>query len=377
MAVPKLRVFSASWPGKVEPWRARFIRDLHADLAHEFETQVIAPAVHPDDPTEEQDGNLRVRRFRYRSGGKSPRQGGVGLVQSCSWMLAGRKELKKWQSEQFDGVTLVHWGLPGAFLAAPFCNPEKSPMVVWCHGSDVHRHGRGILGSFLLRRGLKSAVKVMAASAEMASELKSLHGVSDVEVLPVGIDSVFQAPAKIGRKEARLQALWVGERIESKGYGRALRGVQQAVARGVSVSLEVIGEGPLTGFRDYIPTLRGSVDSAGVREAMDRADLLLLPSHGEGTPLVIQEARSRNLPVAATPVGGIPDLFEAENGWFPLNAKSETDLESEICDLLALLENQPEILQKCRQDLENSSIPIQYRCNNTDRLTEIFREVSS
>ncbi len=376
MSVPTLRVFSASWPGKVEPWRARFIRDLHKDLSQDFETSVLAPAIHQEDPLEEQDGDLKIRRFRYRSGGKSPRQGGAGIVESVSWMLSGRRALQQWKMDQRNSVTLVHWGVPGAFLAAPFCDEINNPMVVWCHGSDVHNHGRGFWGSFLLRRGLKSATRVLAASAELADELKRKHGVPAVEVLPVGIDATFQSPAIVGRRSAGLQILWVGERVESKGYGRALRGVQRAAEKGVSVSMEVIGDGPLKGVGNFTPNLRGVIDSRGVREAMDQADLLLLPSHGEGTPLVVQEAKARNLPVVATPVGGIPAMFEGDQGWFALNSSGETELEAEICDLLSMLERDADALAQRRQQLAESSIPVQYRRQSADRLTEIIQELS-
>lgn len=375
MSVPSLRVFSASWPGKIEPWRARFIRDLHLDLSRQFDTEVIAPAIHPEDPLEEQDEGIRIRRFQYRSGGKSPRQGGLGLVQSCSWLLAGRKALRSWNETSEKGVTLVHWGVPGAFLAAPNCHAENNPLVVWCHGSDVHSHGRRFPGSFLLRKGLKSAQRILAASREMADELQQHHGVGEVEVLPVGIDEAFQAPATVGRNGSGLQVLWVGERIESKGYGRTLRGVQQARDRGVSLTLEVIGEGPMTGWGDFTPRLSGQKDSRGVREAMDRADLLLLPSHGEGTPLVIQEAKARKLPVAATAVGGIPDLYDQQQGWFSLEPGEDSAVESEICNLLLELDQNPQQLIEKRKQLDQPAVPVLFRQQSSQRLAEILQEV--
>ena len=63
MTRPGLRVLTASWPGKKEPWRARFIRDLHLDLAADFDTELIAPQVHREDLLEEQDGPFRSGVF--------------------------------------------------------------------------------------------------------------------------------------------------------------------------------------------------------------------------------------------------------------------------------------------------------------------------
>lgn len=375
MSVPSLRVFSASWPGRAEPWRARFIRDLHVDLSGDFETEVIAPAIHREDPLEEQVGGIQIHRFRYLSGGKAPRQGGLGLLQSCSWMLAGRRALRRWRRSPGQGVTLVHWGVPGAYLAASTCDTESHPLVVWCHGSDVHTHGRRFPGSFLLKKGLKSARRVLAASQQMADELKRVHGVEEVEVLPMGIDETFRVPATVGRGASGLKLLWVGERIESKGYGRTLRAVQKAQEQGISLSLEVIGEGPMEGWNGYTPKILGHQDPRGVREAMDRADLLLLPSHGEGTPLVLQEAKARQLPVAATTVGGIPDLFEESRGWFPLSAAEDPVVEGEIVDLLSRIDQNGELLNEKRQELRVSRIPVTFRQDSSRRLAEILQEV--
>ena len=55
-----------------------------------------------------------------------------------------------------------------------------------------------------------------------------------------------------------------------------------------------------------------------IRAAMARSHLLLLPSRGEGTPLVVQEAIAMRLPVLATAVGGIPALYRSRRGWISL-----------------------------------------------------------
>ena len=52
------------------------------------------------------------------------------------------------------------------------------------------------------------------------------------------------------------------------------------------------------GYRDDVPDL------------LQAADLFVLPSHSEGTPLSILEAMAARCAVVATNVGGIPEIVE-------------------------------------------------------------------
>jgi glycosyltransferase involved in cell wall biosynthesis len=53
----------------------------------------------------------------------------------------------------------------------------------------------------------------------------------------------------------------------------------------------------------------GQVDRDGVRRALDRGRLFVLPSLTEGLPRALLEAMARRLPCVATNVGGIPELL--------------------------------------------------------------------
>lgn len=376
MSRPVLRVLTASWPGKKESWRARFIRDLHLDLAADFDTDLIAPQIHREDHLEEQDGPIQVRRFRYRSGGKSPRNQGVGPLSALSWLISAYRESLKWKKNSVPTVVLAHWAVPAALIALQSANRLGCPLVVWCHGSDVHRYGRTPLGAKLLQMGLRSADRVLAVSEPMARELKDRHGVDRVSVLPVGIDPEFVTQSPSGGPSYPLKLLWVGERIASKGYHRMLVAVDKARREGVPLSLEVIGGGGDESLAlEAGNQIRGPQSPAEILNAMDRSHLLLLPSMGEGTPLVVQEAIARGLPVASTPVGGISDLFPSGAGWFVLEGSSDEQISTSLARLIVDLSGDETILTRSRGALLKRDTTIFSRRRSTEELRKIVSEV--
>ncbi len=373
---PVLRVLTASWPGQREPWRARFIRDLHIELAQHFDTQVIAPRIHEEDLTVEQDGPIDVRRFSYRSGGRSPRQGGAGPIAAFSWWRSIRREARRWKPLDTPAVILTHWAVPAAPVARHNASRLHCPYIVWCHGSDVHRHGRTRIGAHLLRRGLSAADRVLASSEPMARELRDRHHIEGVDVLPVGIDPTFIETPSVESPALPLKLLYVGERIESKGYLRVLHAVEDARLQGAKLSLEVIGEGPLSTIDSHHEVvLRGALTAAGVLEAMDRSHLLLLPSRGEGTPLVIQESMARGLPVAATAVGGVPDLFGEGGGWYPIDGTSDAEVRTSLSRLIQELSLDGTSLSEAKMALQKQDTARFSRRLCGENLRKIITEV--
>jgi glycosyltransferase involved in cell wall biosynthesis len=85
--------------------------------------------------------------------------------------------------------------------------------------------------------------------------------------------------------------------------------------------------------------IEDSVVFAGVRTDMPAiyraADLVLLPStHGENLPTVLIEASACGRPVAASRIGGIPDIVAEDVTGLLFDANSERDLADQVCRLL-------------------------------------------
>jgi phosphatidylinositol alpha-1,6-mannosyltransferase len=104
-----------------------------------------------------------------------------------------------------------------------------------------------------------------------------------------GTDVLLDAFASIRQSSGRIRLLIVGGGALLPAYR------ERARALGVADDVEFLGQ----------------VDRDGVRRALDRAQLFVLPSLTEGLPRALLEAMARRLPCVATHVGGIPEILPA------------------------------------------------------------------
>jgi len=101
--------------------------------------------------------------------------------------------------------------------------------------------------------------------------------------------------AALGLPEAGKIAVFVGRFVQKKGLGV----IRALAARHPDVHFAMAGSGPISPADWGLPNIRllGTLKPADIGELFRAADILLLPSVGEGYPLVIQEAMACGLPV--------------------------------------------------------------------------------
>jgi glycosyltransferase involved in cell wall biosynthesis len=120
--------------------------------------------------------------------------------------------------------------------------------------------------------------------------------------------------------------LCLGSIHPRKNQMMLLRALPELAARRPDVVVRLAGavadEGYARSLRDFVREqgLEERVQFLGwrddVAELMAGADVLVLPSVGEGVPQTVREALYAELPVVATPVGGIPAaVLEGETGF--------------------------------------------------------------
>lgn len=202
--------------------------------------------------------------------------------------LRGVKELRKAIGRNRFDVVHAHHGLAGAVAVTQ----SRIPVVITFHGSDLSYYAWQRWVSRLAAR--RAAVNV-CVSAAAASK------VSGAEHLPCGIDLERFAP--VDRASARrsfdvpegaLALLFPGPRAHpQKAYSRfeevrdALRSRGQAVHE---LRLE-------------------NVDRAAVPALLAAADVMVMTSVSEGSPVSIMEALACGVPIVATDVGDVRSMI--------------------------------------------------------------------
>jgi len=143
-----------------------------------------------------------------------------------------------------------------------------------------------------------------------------------VTVIPNGVDTEYFAPPPPERQPVRQVILCVARFVEDKDHQTLLAAFERAAPDIPEAELWLVGEGPLKPRLEMTlrrMSSRGRVrmypGGADLRPFYQQAGVLALSSRREGLPNVILEGMASGLPVAATAVGGIPEVVrQGETG---------------------------------------------------------------
>ena len=123
-------------------------------------------------------------------------------------------------------------------------------------------------------------------------------------------------------------------------------------------------------IRPYIKFL-GIISGQKKIDTLFASDIFVFPSYSEGFPFVVLEAMAAGLPVIATPVGALPEVFDDGNNIVFINTGSPQDIAKKI---LALLKNPK--LQEEMSIINRKLIEEKLNVDNFgDRMITIFNEL--
>jgi len=135
----------------------------------------------------------------------------------------------------------------------------------------------------------------------------------------VNVEEITSLQKQLGINESTRMILAVGRLSQEKAQIALLRAFKLLTETygELTARLVIVGDGPERealeeaavsfGLSDRI-VFTGQVNNAQVY--FEAADVLVNPSHSEGSPYVLLEAMAADLPIVATAVGGVPEMLE-------------------------------------------------------------------
>jgi glycosyltransferase involved in cell wall biosynthesis len=230
---------------------------------------------------------------------------------SMAWALlpAAREEHRRRRFDVVHGHSIIPGGAAGAWIAGRL----GLPLVVTAHGSDVTAFGSVRHLRPFFSAACRRAARLTAVSRDLVARLGSM-GYPEARWVPNGCAAVASGE----RPRVRGRILFVGTLWEWKGTDVLLRAFDRVRKDVPGATLDLVGEGSgaaalraeadRLGLGSAVRWL-GVLPNARVRELMEEADVLCLPSRREGFPLVLLEALAAGVPAVATAVGGIPEII--------------------------------------------------------------------
>ncbi len=227
-------------------------------------------------------------------------------------------------------LVLSYWLYPDAFGAAIVARKLGVPLVSGARGSDLRARDRVSLA--LTGVALRRSAGLLAVSEDLRRIAISRHGLAPacVTTIPNGCDtSIFhpgsrdEARAAVGVAGTVRLLLYVGRLVPAKGLRELFAAWRTLAAEDPRLHLAFVGDGALmqelrvrateSGISERVH-LPGVADARQVATWMRAADVFCLPSYTEGYPNVLVEALACGRPVVATPVGGVVEIVDADNG---------------------------------------------------------------
>ena len=199
----------------------------------------------------------------------------------------------------------------------------RRPLVVTLHTSHFLRLARKPAWQPILRRIIRSADWLLAASAEIRDVAIGLYPHPRAEALTNGVDTDLFRPRAGARQSREVAHVIVPRRLFPKNgveyFIRALPLVRPAAP----VEAVIVGDGPERerlerlahelGVTDTVQFL-GRRPNAEMPALLADADVAVFPSLMEATSVAALEAMSCGVPVAASRVGGLPEIVDENVG---------------------------------------------------------------
>jgi len=263
---------------------------------------------------------------------------------------------------------LAAWAYPDCCAIAQLAGKMKIPFVALVQGSDAHQYLRMPVRRRIIVESLNTAAAVVTQSLELQrllreagvkpEKLQTIYNGVEQDVFKPGDRAAARAGLDLPANDPIL--LYVGNLLPVKNPLLLVEAHARLLKQkpGRPFRLVMIGTGPLREEiqqrsqqlgTDGLVHLAGGQPPETVARYMQATDLVCIPSDNEGLPNVLNEAFSCGRRVAATRVGGIPEVLNADFLGRTVERGNPDALATAIEEILAEPEFSDQITQHIRR----------------------------
>lgn len=326
----KICFVTTNFPRYLGDSEGTFILEAARGLTHHGH-QVRVIAQHwPGLPTYEWMDGVEVIRPRYwwPESQEMLRQpgGGLPIIWDKSWLarlqmmpfLLVHTLTTAWYARDCD-IIHAQWTLSaGTSWLGQWIH--RRPVVMSSLGSDLFTVPGTPVGAWVTRWVLQRSASVIVISQALAQAATQL-GRSPDAIIPLGVDTRHFHPVDTTHRDNYI--VYVGTLIKRKAPHHLIDAMAQLKAKHPRLRLVIVGAGPernalenqvaMLSLTEQV-TFAGAQGPDRVKQWVQRAKLLVLPSTEEGLGVVLLEALACGTPIVASQVGGIPDVVTPEVG---------------------------------------------------------------
>jgi glycosyltransferase involved in cell wall biosynthesis len=229
---------------------------------------------------------------------------------------------------------------------------QRIPLVLTLHTSHFLMRAGSTAWRRVFRRIIRAADYLLATSEEIRRVALEIFPHPRSEVMTNAVDTRRFAPPSVSGDDGRRRLIVPRRLYPKNGVEYFVRALPRILAE-VEIEALIVGDGP---ERARLEDLAGQLGVAkqvaflGARanqempRLLGQADIAVIPSLMEATSIAALEAMSCGLPVAASAVGGLPEIIDGEVG----GLFSPGDPEALAACVLSLL-GRPDLAQLGRE----------------------------
>ena len=247
----------------------------------------------------------------------------------------------------------LHFPLPLGISTLMVRALVKRPVVVTVHGNaDVYELPRAL--EPVTRAVLTRADAVVSVGQDLAEYLRGAMGVSNVTVIPNGVDVDEFSPVPGSR--VALTLFSVSRLVPRKNIHVLIAAVEQLVKEGSALSLIIAGTGPeerriqqLAEQSSGAVRFVGFVDEARKRSLLADSDVFVQLSTREGLSIATLEALASGVPCVVSDLPGVREpITPGETGWHVADPEDVQSVVRTLRSVLADRDRLADMKQRCR-----------------------------